>query len=125
MSRIAFFFGLFFLAANLSFAQSSSGTYTFDRTSYDFGVIKANKTATAVFKLTNTGKSPLVILEVGVSCRCTKVDWPRQPIPPGKSTDITINYKDRDTGVFYKTIEITTNSVPRATRLIVKGTIEK
>ena len=41
------------------------------------------KTGEILFK--NTGDKPFVIYDVVTSCGCTKVDYPKTPIPPGFS----------------------------------------
>ena len=38
---------------------------------YDFGKVKEDTDNPAVFKVTNTGKNPLVIEKVSTSCGCT------------------------------------------------------
>ena len=125
MGRICIFIGILWLAAATVFGQPSSGTYAFDKTSHDFGTLKANQTGTVVFTLTNHGTAPLILLDVKVPCDCARIDWPRRPIPPGGNAALTVTYKDHDTGAFYKVVEIVTNGTPKQARLRLKGTIEK
>jgi hypothetical protein len=125
MYRIAIFIGLFWGAANLSPAQIPQASYTFEQTTHDFGTIRANETQTAVFTLTNHSTTPLTLTRVTASCRCSKISWPRRPILPGKSAELTVTYKDRNPGAFYKIIEVKTNGTPAETRLTLKGTVEK
>lgn len=123
--RFLIFIGLLlFTAAELS-AQEPTNSYVFDRTAHDFGVLKTNQTGTAVFNITNNGTTPLVILDVKVSCDCAKIEWPRQPILPGGSAGLTVTYKDKDVGAFYKVIEVTTNGTPRRSQIRLKGSIER
>jgi hypothetical protein len=48
------------------------------------------KTSETVFVLKNTGAQPLVIQMVNASCGCTMPEWEKQPIAPGKSTEIKV-----------------------------------
>lgn len=115
---------LLFAATGLS-AQEPANSYVFDRTAHDFGVLKTHQAGTAVFTLTNNGTTPLVILDVKVSCDCAKIEWPRQPILPGGSAGLTVTYTDKDEGAFYKVIEVTTNGTPRRSQLRLKGSIQR
>lgn len=124
MRKLAIILGILLLSATVLTAQETTRTYSFDRTSHDFGTIRANQAQTTSFKITNDGTSPLVLLDVKISCNCTKVDWPRQPVLPGNSAEIKVTYKDKDPGAFYKTIEVTTNGTPRRAQLRLKGNVE-
>lgn len=123
--RLFLFFTILFLftLTRHSIAQEPD-TYVFDRVSHDFGILKPGKTETTVFKLTNTGTTPLIIIDAGVSCRCAKIKWPKKPIPPGESAELTVEYKDKQSGTFYKVINIFTNNPPQKTQLRITGTIE-
>ena len=124
MKRIALLFGMLWLAANTLTAQEIPASYAFDRTTHDYGKLKSNQTGTAVFKLTNRGSAPLILLDVKVTCNCVKIDWPRQPIPPGQSADLTVTYKDRESGAFYKVVEVVTTGTPEVAKITLKGSIE-
>lgn len=104
-------------------AQESPETFTLDRTSHDFGELRPGRSESTVFTLTNTGSSPLVLLDVRISCNCVKVNWPRQPILPGEKAELTVTYKDRQAGAFYKVAEVVTNGNPRRVQLRLKGSI--
>ncbi|MCD8184908.1 MAG: DUF1573 domain-containing protein [Rikenellaceae bacterium] len=125
MKCFACLLGFILMTASSALADPPPENYSLDRTSHDFGTIKPNRAETAVFQITNQSDTPLVILDARVSCNCVKVDWPRQPVLPGKTADITVVYKDKSPGAFYKTIDITTNAVPRRTQIRLKGTVEK
>ena len=82
-----------------------------DRKSHDFGTIKeSDGKVTYEFSFTNTGDSPLVILNAAAGCGCVKVKYPDSPIAPGKKGVITATYNPRgQAGDFFKNISVRTN----------------
>jgi hypothetical protein len=52
---------------------------------FNFGTVKQGTRIEHDFKFTNTGKSPLIIYSHNTSCSCTDIDYPHEPIAPGKS----------------------------------------
>ena len=61
----------------------------------------------------NTGNKDLDI-ELVTACKCTQLDWPRKPVPPGSRGVITVEY-DTSTeplGFREKTIDIIANTNP-------------
>ena len=89
-----------------SYAQA-----TFVQTEYDFGYIKeSGGTVQCEFEFTNTGNKPLMIIDATASCGCTKPEYPKRPIAPGKSSKIKVTYNPLGRpGAFKKDIKITTN----------------
>jgi hypothetical protein len=96
----------------------------FENTEYDFGNIphKSPKVEHR-FAFTNDGTAPLVITKALTSCSCVKVEYSKKPIPPGGRGEIIVVYEvnKKESGVFYKVIEIYSNSAERRNNLIVKG----
>lgn len=64
----------------------------FELDRYDFGEIDQGDTVDVDFKFTNTGKGPLVINTVKVTCGCTQPSYPFIPIEPGEEGTIGIKY---------------------------------
>lgn len=75
-------------------AAGNGAMIKFDTTTRDLGTIRASKgNVTATYNFTNTGTEPLVIVSVSNGgCGCTRPDYPKQPIAPGKSGKIVINF---------------------------------
>jgi hypothetical protein len=65
---------------------------TFEEVSFDFGDIHQGDKVEHVFNFENTGDGPLVITNVQTTCGCTATDWPREPIAPGETASITVNF---------------------------------
>ena len=57
------------------------------------------------------------------SCGCTVPQYPKEPIKPGESGEVTVTYNGagKFPGHFRKTITLRTNSKNEITRLVVEG----
>lgn len=111
------------LAAAAMFAQQP--VITFEKTSHDFGKInEGDGRVTTVFQFKNEGMEPLVLSNVRASCGCTTPKWPKEPIEPGQTGDITVTYNPAGRpGRFQKTITITSNATEATKRLTIKGEV--
>lgn len=91
----------------------AGATITFEKKSHDFGDIAQGDKVEHTFKFTNTGTEPLVITNVQVTCGCTTPKgWPRDPIMPGNSGEITVGFTSSGKpGRHHKPIKIVSNAV--------------
>ena len=64
----------------------------FDKLEHDFGTILPDSENECKFKVTNTGKKPLIIQSVKASCGCTTPHKPDKPIAPGQFDFITVGF---------------------------------
>ena len=98
---------------------------TFERTDHDFGKInEADGKVTTIFTFKNEGMEPLVLSNVRASCGCTTPKWPREPIEPGQTGEITVTYNPNGRpGRFTKTVTITSNATEPTTRVTIKGEV--
>jgi len=95
----------------------------FETNVIDYGEIVYNGDGVRVFKFKNKGKEPLIITRAKGSCGCTVPTWPREPIMPGKSGEISVKYATNRVGPFTKTVTITSNAKTPTTRLTIKGRV--
>lgn len=102
-------------------------TMSFDRTSHDYGKVPADTDNMTTFRVTNTGKKPLVIEKVSASCGCTTPSKPEKPILPGKSDDITVVFHPKETqlGQQNKTVTVIANTDPKMEVLSISAMVEK
>lgn len=103
---------------------------TFETLLYDFGNINWSQTRNndgkCEFKFTNNGDEPLIITQVKAECGCTTPNYSQEPILPGASGKITVQYDNSRVGYFTKGITVTSNSVTNnSLRLVIKGTVVK
>jgi hypothetical protein len=94
-------------------------------TVFDAGTVNKGEKIKAVFKVKNTGKSPLVISEVKGSCTCTVADFPKKPILAGEIGEIKaeVNTDKTGEGKISKSVRITANTVPGLTVVHVKANV--
>jgi hypothetical protein len=105
-------------------ALASAQTITFDKTTYEYGVIKPNSDGTRFFSVTNTGDKPLIVSNVKASCGCTVPEWSTDPIAPGKSAKIKVGYATATPGAFNKMIEVFSNDPVNSRSVIyIKGDV--
>lgn len=99
---------------------------SFAKYEHDFGNIKQDSENKLQFKFTNTGTEPLIIEAANGSCGCTVPNYPKQPIPPGGTGTIDVEYKPgKQENAQTKTVTIVANTEPRETVLRLKAFVEK
>ncbi len=97
----------------------------FEQETIDYGTIDYDANTLREFKFKNTGKAPLIINNVQVSCGCTNVDgWSKEPIAPGKISTFKVKYDSKRVGKFDKKITVTSNSKTPSTILTIKGEVK-
>ena len=104
-------------------ANPNAPVAKWDKIVNDFGDIAFNVPKTAEFKLTNTGKEPLIISSAKASCGCTNLKFSQEPILPGKSSSVSATYNAAAQGVFTKTVTVITNADPNPVVLQIKGNV--
>ena len=119
MKRVFFLFGFMLLmvgAAKAQEAKTQCGPeIEFEEIVHDYGDVPYNGNGECEFRFTNTGDAPLLILKPKSSCGCTIPSWPNEPIPPGKSDVIKVNYRTNRAGNFNKTITVTSSAIKNST----------
>ena len=93
--------------------QKDGAVITWEKKAHDFGSIVPGDKAEHTFYFTNTGNEPLIITNVQIDCSCTKAKgWPRDPVPPGSSGEITVTFNTvGKSGVQNKAVILVTNAV--------------
>ena len=114
-----------FILVGILFAYArGTANIAFETTTHNFGTFSADTpVVTCKFKFKNTGDGPLVIHQAIASCGCTVPKYPKNPIKPGESGEITVTYDGtgKFPGYFRKTISLRTNSENEVTRLYIEG----
>jgi len=90
----------------------------------DYGTIEHNADGKREFVFTNNGTEPLIIMNAQGSCGCTVPTWPKEPVAPGASAVIGVQYATNRVGPFTKTITLTTNSTATPSKVLtIKGNV--
>ncbi|TAK40617.1 MAG: DUF1573 domain-containing protein [Saprospiraceae bacterium] len=99
-------------------------TAKFVETEFNFGKVKAGEKVSHEYKFTNTGKEPLVISNAKGSCGCTVPQWPKEPIAPGASSSILVEFDSKGkSGAQTKQVTITANTDPPQSIIYIKGEV--
>jgi hypothetical protein len=114
---------LFTLCATAQ-TKKVSDVAKFSSQTVDLGKVKVGAPVTGTFTVTNVGTTPLIIENVQPSCGCTKSDYTKEPIAPGKTGTITATYNAATVGNFNKTVYIKFAGVNDQVGLNIVGTVE-
>ena len=90
---------------------------------YDFGKIKQNVPAVYTFEITNKSDKPLVIENAHATCGCTVPEYQKEPIAPGKSAKIKVQYNAANGGHFDKTVFVKLAGVDEEKALGITGEV--
>lgn len=95
---------------------------------FEFGEIIEGEKIRNVFTFTNTGSNPLIISSAKGSCGCTVPMWPKEPIAPGESADLLVQFDSKGKGRFdgiiqSKRVTITANTDQTLHYLTIRGKV--
>lgn len=121
MKTIFSLFVALFVFVAVGYAQK--GVMKFAKETHDFGKIEQGKPVTHVFEFKNMGSDPVVINDAQASCGCTKPNWTREPIMPGKTGTVSATFNAAAAGQFIKTVTVTSNAEAGQTVLYLKGEV--
>lgn len=97
---------------------------TFEETEFDFGTINEGEQVTHTYKFKNTGKEPLVISNAQGSCGCTVPQWSKEPVAPGASGSVTVEFNSKNkNGKRNQKVTLTANTDPPQTFLYLTGEV--
>ncbi len=107
------------------YAQVETGAkIEFKKETHDYGTVKYGGDGSCTFDFTNTGDAPLIISNAKGSCGCTVPTWPREPLAPGATAQITVKYDTKRPGAIAKSVTITSNAINEPTKVIrIKGIV--
>lgn len=98
---------------------SNAPDIQFSETSFDFGEVKEGEVVTHTFKVTNNGKSNLVLRRVRASCGCTASQPDRDVIAPGATANIPVSFNTRGrNGRQNQSITVYSNDPRKSTMLL-------
>ena len=126
------FLTLFVFITLDSFAQNTPNSepsekfavIEFEETTFDFGTIKQGEKVSHVYVFTNTGEIPLVITNARGSCGCTVPFFPQDPILPGESSEIEVEFNSKGKkNKQSKKVTITANTELSQTFLTIRGNV--
>lgn len=89
-------------------AFTALGQVSWLEKSYDFGLFKESEgIRTGVLRFVNRGAEPVVITDARVSCGCTGVEYPQDPVAPGDTATLRVSYNPLNRpGKFNKSVRV-------------------
>src|SRR5688572_10181519 len=122
---------LFLLATAFAFTLAVSAQNTtkaddvakFSVESYDFGKIKQGVPVTYSFEIKNMSDKPIVIESASATCGCTVPEKPEEPIEPGKTAKIKVQYNAAAVNPFTKDIHVRIAGITEHKTLHITGEV--
>ncbi|MEI8136234.1 MAG: DUF1573 domain-containing protein [Bacteroidota bacterium] len=92
----------------------------------NFGIVKRGELIKLEYVLMNKGNEPLIITNAEVSCSCTTVDYPKQPLSPNQSATVIVSF---DTKTVYdrqdRIVLLSSNDPKSPTKIRYKGIVKR
>lgn len=96
-----------------------------NKTINDYGTIQKGADPYCQFDITNNGTEPLVIKSAYGSCGCTVPEYPKDPIPAGKTITMKVRYDTQRIGPFIKKVFVLFEGHDADNlELVIRGTVE-
>ncbi|MFO7669554.1 MAG: DUF1573 domain-containing protein [Bacteroidales bacterium] len=95
----------------------------FEEVVHDYGEISEDGDGRWTFVFRNLGKEPIVINRVRSTCGCTVPAWPREPVEPEGSGEITVEYNTAQAGTFFKSLYVYSSASNSPVKLQIKGKV--
>lgn len=103
--------------------QSGTPVIKFDTESHDFGTIKKGEKGVYEFTISNAGDADLVIMDAKASCGCTVPEKPQEPIKPGESAKMKVEFSANAAGMQSKNVTVTANTAEQTHMLTIKANV--
>lgn len=121
MKKIFSLFVALFVFVAVGYAQK--GVLKFAKETHDFGKVEQGKPVTYVFEFKNTGSTPVIIDDAQASCGCTKPNWTREAVMPGKTGMVSATFNAAAMGPFNKSVTVISNAETGNMMLYLKGEV--
>ncbi len=122
--RFAFVVMALLMVVGVCQAKKKHAQIKYEQTTIDVGTFSQDDPVQkCTFKFYNVGDAKLYINYVHTSCGCTVADFPKDPISPGGSGEITVTYDGthKMPGKFKKTIQVFSNCKDELSRVYILG----
>ena len=90
---------------------------------HDFGKIKQNVPVTTAFEITNISDKPVVVENTWGSCGCTTPEKIAEPIAPGATAKLKVNYNAAAVAAFEKDVYIKLAGIQEPKVVKIKGEV--
>ena len=90
---------------------------------YDFGKIKQNVPVIYNFEIKNTSDKPVVVENSWGSCGCTTPEKPKEPIQPGQTAKLKVQYNAAALNHFEKDVYIKLAGIEQPKTIKITGEV--
>jgi sporulation protein YlmC with PRC-barrel domain len=105
---------------------SKTARIDFEYEVFNFDTIYQGDVVQHTFNFKNTGIKPLYILQTNSSCGCTVPSYSKEPLPPGESESITVEFNSAGkSGDQNRKISVITNAYPSEKIIRMKGYVKQ
>ena len=91
---------------------------------YELGILKMNDEKKLKLLLKNQLTKPVVINDIRGFCGCTIPSFSKEPVLPGKSSEVLIVFQAHQTGTFNKELKMYLSSQEKPVSIIFNGEIK-
>ncbi len=91
---------------------------------HDFGALHQGRAAAFIFKFKNTSPDTILLQTVRTTCGCTAAQYTEEPIAPGASGEVNIEYDAYQRGGFSKKIRVFFDRQKKPEILWIRGEVE-
>ncbi|MDE6236389.1 MAG: DUF1573 domain-containing protein [Muribaculaceae bacterium] len=97
----------------------------FAEKTHNFGIVKEDGGPVSYdFQFVNDGKGNLIIYDATAQCGCTRPEYPKNPVAPGKNGKIRVTYNPIGRpGPFEKVVTVRSNAREGKVRLKISGNV--
>ncbi len=115
------------IAMNSAFILTDGAEFSFlDPTNHKFEDTKEGVLLSHTFRFKNSGDEPLIISNYKVSCSCTKLTFPKQPVLPGQEAQLKLTFDTNGKYGFQKRkVNVVSNAKKQITLLFKVTVIPK
>nr|WP_319997406.1 DUF1573 domain-containing protein [uncultured Draconibacterium sp.] len=127
---ISFGIILFFISCS-SFSSNKGETKHFEinqeieeTITYELGILKMNDEKELKLILKNQLEKPVIINDIRGFCGCTIPSFSKEPVLPGKSSEVLIVFQAHQTGIFNKELRMYLSTRKKPVNIIFNGEIK-
>ncbi|RYY98103.1 MAG: DUF1573 domain-containing protein [Chitinophagaceae bacterium] len=111
------------LAGNAQQDKKAEDVIKVNTEAYSFGKLKQGVPVSTYFEVTNISDKPVVIENAWGSCGCTTPEIPKEPIAPGSTAKLKVNYNAAAMGAFNKDVYIKLAGVSAPKNVKINGEV--
>lgn len=112
------------LSAFTCFSQTGKADFKFEKKVHKFDKVDEGEIIQFSYTFINSGSEPLIITDIKVACSCTTFEFPKKPVAPGETAQISVKFDTgKKIGYQDRTLEIYSNAKKSPEIIRFKGTV--